>query len=409
MLNHLWCAFFAIAFAAGLYHSLWLGDNAIWQTLVQAVFDSAKSSFEISLGLVGILCFWLGLFAVATEAGLVRHLAKILAPLLRRLMPEVPSDHPAIASMTMNMAANVLGLDNAATPMGLKAMQELQELNPKKDTASNAQILFLVINASSITLLPITIFMYRAQFGAADPADVFIPILLATSVSTLVGILSVAWVQKLPIFDKVVFSYFGGFAVFISAIALYMASLPAGAQAGLSAMVGNFLIFTMIILFLFAGWRKKVPVYEVFTEGAKEGFTTAIRIVPYLVAMLVAVGVLRASGALDGLLWLIAQAVNALGIDSEFVKGLPTGLIKPFSGSGGRAMMLETMKHEGVDSFAGRLSAIIQGSTETTFYVVAVYFGSVGISKTRHAIACGLLADLAGIIASIIICYAFFG
>lgn len=408
MLNHIWFALFAIAFLGGFYQWLWLDNGDIWVALVQSTFDMAKTAFEISIGLVGILCLWLGLFAVAREAGLVQHLARGLAPLFRRLFPEVPNDHPAQASMTMNMAANMLGLDNAATPLGLKAMQELQSLNPVKDTATNAQILFLVINTSSVTLLPVTIFMYRAQMGAADPTSVFIPILLATSVSTLVGILTVALVQRLPIWDKVVLAYFGGFAVVLSALAIYITSLPSAEQTQQSTIAGNFVVFAVMVGFLFAGWRKGVPVYETFVEGAKEGFEVAVRIIPYLVAMLVAIGVFRASGALDGLLWLVERAVLGMGFNADFVPALPTALMKPFSGSGARAMLLETMNHYGVDSYPALLSAVVQGSTETTFYVLAVYFGSVGISKTRHAIGCGLLADAAGITAAFIIGAAFF-
>jgi spore maturation protein SpmA len=408
MLNHIWFALFAIAFLGGFYQWLWLDNGDIWVALVQSTFDMAKTAFEISIGLVGILCLWLGLFAVAREAGLVQHLARGLAPLFRRLFPEVPNDHPAQASMTMNMAANMLGLDNAATPLGLKAMQELQSLNPVKDTATNAQILFLVINTSSVTLLPVTIFMYRAQMGAADPTSVFIPILLATSVSTLVGILAVALVQRLPIWDKVVLAYFGGFALVLSALPIYITSLPSAEQTQQSTIAGNFVVFAVMVGFLFAGWRKGVPVYETFVEGAKEGFEVAVRIIPYLVAMLVAIGVFRASGALDGLLWLVERAVVGMGFNADFVPALPTALMKPFSGSGARAMLLETMNHYGVDSYPALLSAVVQGSTETTFYVLAVYFGSVGISKTRHAIGCGLLADAAGITAAFIIGAAFF-
>lgn len=409
MLNHLWFAFFAIAFLSGLYHWLVLGNGEIWVALVQATFDMSKTAFEISIGLVGVLCLWLGLFAIAREAGLVEHLARGLTPLFRRLFPEVPKDHPAQASMTMNMAANMLGLDNAATPLGLKAMQELQSLNPFKDSATNAQIMFLVINTSSITLLPVTIFMYRAQLGAADPTSVFIPILLATTCSTLAGILAVAWVQRLLIWDKVVMAYFGGFALLVSTLAVYTTSLPPAEQTAKSAMLGNFIIFIIIVGFIYAGWRKKVPVYETFVEGAKEGFEVAVRIIPYLVAMLVAIGVFRASGALDGALWLVECGVLALGFNADFVPALPTAFMKPFSGSGARAVMIETMNNYGVDSFPALLSAVIQGSTETTFYVLAVYFGSVGISKTRHAIACGLIADVVGIVTAIAIGYAFFG
>ncbi|MBM3618008.1 MAG: hypothetical protein FJX23_05615 [Alphaproteobacteria bacterium] len=360
------------------------------------------------MGLVGVLCLWLGLFAVAKEAGLVQYIARGLAPLFRRLFPEVPENHPAQASMTMNMAANMLGLDNAATPLGLQAMRELQTLNPSSTIATNAQILFLVINTASVTLLPVTIFMYRAQLGAADPTSVFIPILLATAISTLAGILAVAAVQKLPIWDRVVLAYFGGFALLISAVGIYITGLPQAEQARQSALAGNFIIFSVIVGFLYAGWHKKVRVYEVFVEGAKEGFEVAIRIVPYLVAMLVAIGVLRASKALDGFLWLVAKAVGALGLNTDFVPALPTAVMKSFSGSGSRAMMLETMQHYGVDSFPALLAAILQGSSETTFYVVAVYFGAVGITRTRHAIACGLFADFVAIISSIVIGYAFF-
>lgn len=408
MLNHIWFAFFAIAFVSGFYHWLVLDDGGIWMALVQSTFDMSKTAFEVSLGLVGVLCLWLGLFAVAREAGLIEHIARGLSPLLRRLFPEVPANHPAQASMTMNIAANMLGLDNAATPVGLKAMQELQTLNPSQDTATNAQVMFLVINTASVTLLPVTIFMYRAQLGAADPTSVYIPILLATSFSTLVGILAVAWVQKLPIWDKVVLAYFGGFALLLSALTLYLTSLPSDRQTYVSAMSGNFVIFAAIVGFLYAGWRKKVPVYETFVEGAKEGFEVAVRIIPYLVAMLVAIGVFRASGALDGLLWVVERLVLALGMDAEFVPALPTAFMKSFSGSGARAMMIETMNHYGVDSFPALVAAILQGSSETTFYVLAVYFGSVGITRTRHAIACGLLADAAAIVSSIIVAYMFF-
>lgn len=408
MLNHVWFAFFAIAFLSGLYQWLVLDNGEIWVALVQSTFEMSKTAFEISIGLVGVLCLWLGLFAVAREAGMVEYMARALSPLFRRLFPEVPHNHPAQASITMNMAANMLGLDNAATPMGLKAMQELQSLNPTKDIATNAQIMFLVINTASVTLLPVTIFMYRAQLGAADPTSVFIPILLATTCSTLAGIMATAWIQRLHLWDKVVMAYFGGFAFLLSALAVYVTSLPAAEQAAQSAMAGNFVIFAVIFGFIFAGWRKNVPVYETFVEGAKEGFEVGVRIIPYLVAMLVAIGVFRASGALDGALWLVERSVIALGFNADFVPALPTAFMKPFSGSGARAMMIETMNNYGVDSFPALLSAIIQGSSETTFYVLAVYFGSVGISKTRHAIACGLIADGVSIIAAIAIGYAFF-
>lgn len=408
MLNHLWFAFFAIAFLGGLYQWLALGNGDIWMALVQSTFEMAKTAFDISLGLTGVLCLWLGLFAIAREAGLVQVLARGLDPLFRRLFPEVPAGHPAQASMTMNMAANMLGLDNAATPLGLKAMQELQTLNPQKDTATNAQVMFLVINTASITFIPVTIFMYRAQLGAADPASVFIPILLATAFSTLVGIMATAWLQRLPVWDRVVLAYFGGIALLLSAMVLYITSLGPDEQTRQSALFGNFVVFAVIMGFIYAGWRKKVPVYETFVDGAKEGFEVAVRIIPYLVAMLVAIGVFRASGVFDVALWLVERAVLAMGLDAGFVPALPTAFMKPFSGSGSRAMMIETMTHYGVDSFPALISAILQGSSETTFYVLAVYFGSVGITRARYAVACGLLADAASIIAAIVLGYVFF-
>lgn len=408
MLNYIWLGFFAIAFASGMYQWLLLDNGEIWSSLVQSTFDSAKLAFEVALGLVGILCLWMGLLRIAEKAGLVSALSKALSPLFTRLMPEVPRDHPAAGSITMNMAANVLGLDNAATPIGLKAMKELQEINPVKHLASNAQILFLVLNASSVTLLPVTIFMYRAQQGSSDPTAVFIPIILATSASTLTGLLAVAWVQKLRVFDRVVLAYLGAFALFIAALGFYFSYLPKAVQADQSSLFGNLTLFVVIILFLAVGYIKRVPVYDTFIEGAKDGFGVAIRIVPYLVAMLVAIGVFRASGALDGLLLLIKHGVMVIGADDAFVEALPTAFMKPLSGGGARAMMIETMQHYGVDSFPATVAAIIQGSTETTFYVLAIYFGSVGITHARHAIACALLADLVGIITAITIGYWFF-
>ena len=408
MLNHIWLALFVIAFVTGCYQWIILDDPEVWARLVTSTFDMSRLGMEVALGLVGTLCLWLGLFRIAEKSGLIAVLSKALAPLFRRLMPEIPSNHPALGSITMNMAANMIGLDNAATPIGLKAMKELQELNPIKAIASNAQILFLVINTSSVTLLPVTVFMYRAQQGSVDPTSVYIPILLATSASTLAGVLSVAWMQKLRLFDKVVFAYFAGFSVLVSSLMLYFSSLSGGEQTAQSSLIGNLMLFGIIILFLGAGFIKKVPVYETFIEGARDGFHVAVKLIPFLVAMLVAVGVFRASGALDGLLVLIEQAVRAVGGDTEFVQALPTAFMKPLSGSGARAMMIETMQHYGVDSFPATVSAIIQGSTETTFYVLAVYFGSVGITKIRYAIACGLLADAVGIVTAILLGYWFF-
>lgn len=408
MLNHLWLSFFLVSFLYACGQWLLGGNLDIFAEMVKAVFESAKLSLDVALGLVGILCFWLGLMKIAEKAGLTEMLARLLSPLLSKLMPEIPKNHPAIGCITMNFAANMLGLDNAATPMGLKAMQHMQELNPSKDTASNAQILFLVLNASSLTLLPVTIFMYRAQLGASDPTAVFIPILLATSASTLTGLLTVAWMQRLPIFDKTVLAYLGGAAAIVASMIWYFGSLPKELQSSYSSFAGNFALMAIIIWFLIAGAMRKVPVYETFVEGAKEGFELALKILPYLVAMLVAVGVLRASGvfelALDGIKWCVA----ALGMNTDFVPALPTALIKPFSGSGARAMMIDTMKTYGADSFPATIAAIIQGSTETTFYVLSVYFGAVNIARVRHAVGCALLADLAGAVAAVLIGYWFF-
>ncbi len=408
MLNLIWLLFFVTAFVSALYQWLILGHADIFARLMQSTFDMAALSVEIAIGLIGVLCLWLGFFRIAEQSGLIQILSRVLEPLFVRLMPEVPRAHAAHGSITMNVAANMLGLDNAATPMGLKAMRDLQQLNPLRDTASNAQILFLVLNTSSVTLLPVTIFMYRAQQGSADPTAVFLPILLATSASTLTGLLAVAWVQKISVLNKVVLSYFAGFAVLLSLLASYLVSLPAEQMAERSGLFGNLILFSLIMLFLGHGWRKKVNVYDAFIDGAKQGFDVAVHLIPYLVAMLVAIGVLRASSVLDAIVEAIAALVAGLGINSDFVQALPTALMKPLSGSGARAMMLETMNHHGVDSFAATVSAIMQGSTETTFYVLAVYFGSVGIKHVRHALACALLADVAGITAAVLAGYWFF-
>ncbi len=408
MLNILWLLFFVIAFILALYQWLFLGDNQSFPELVKAIFDMAKLSVEISIGLIGVLAFWLGLLKVAEKSGLVNLLAKALAPLFRKLMPQVPEGHPALGSISMNMAANMLGLDNAATPMGIRAMEQLQQLNPLKDTASNAQILFLVLNTSAVTVIPITILVYRTQMGATDPAAVFLPLLLATSASTFVGLLAVALVQKLSLFNRVIGAYFLFFASVIGLLVWGLMRLPAEEMTGLSSAIGNFLLMFAIVGILLHGWRKGVAVYEDFVEGAKEGFKVAITIIPYLVAMLTAIGALRASGALDAFSSFVSKIVTLFGGDTAFVEAIPTALMRPFSGSGARAMMLETMETHGVDSFAGTLVSIIQGSTETTFYVLTVYFGAVGIKRIRHALACGLLADLAGIIAAIGLCYWFF-
>lgn len=368
----------------------------------------ASLGAQIALGLIGVLCLWLGFFRVAEEAGVAARLSRLLTPLFRKLMPEVPANHPAISSVTMNLGANMLGLDNAATPLGLQAMRDLQSINPDKETASNAQILFLVLNTSSVTLLPVTVFLFRAQQGAAEPALVFLPILLATTASTLAGLLLTAWIQKLNLFNRVVLAYAGGFALLLAVLMLVLVRLPSGELASLSSVLGNFILLLVIMTFLFAGYRARVPVYEVFVQGARQGISIVIRIIPYLIAMLVAIGVFRASGVLDGLLWLVERLCGALGMDTRFVDALPTALMKPFSGSGARAMMLETMNNFGVDSFPALLAATIQGSTETTFYVLAVYFGSVGIKRVRYAIVCGLFADLVGILVAILSGYWFY-
>ena len=408
MLNGLWLGFFLVAAVSALAQWLVGGNAGIFAAMVESIFAMAKLSVEVMVLLFGTLTLWLGFLKIAEKAGIVEWLAKVLGPLFARLMPEVPPGHPALGLITMNFAANGLGLDNAATPIGLKAMRALQELNPSSTTASNAQILFLVLNASSLTLLPVTIFMYRAQQGAADPAMVFLPILLATSVSTLVGLLSVAVMQRLRLWDPVVLAYFIPGALLLGGFMAFLGSLSAAALASLSSVLGNLTLFGVITLFLVIGALRRVQVYEAFVEGAKEVFDVAKNLLPYLVAMLVAVGVLRASGALELALEGIRHAVNWMGMDTRFVEGLPTALVKPLSGSAARAMLIETMQTHGVDSFPALLAATIQGSTETTFYVLAVYFGAVGIQRVRHAVGCALLAELSGVIAAIFVCYWFF-
>lgn len=409
MLNALWFGFFIIAAVCGAQRWLTVGDAGVFAAMVDSLFSMAKLSVEIMILLFGTLTLWLGFLRIAERAGLVEVLARILAPLFRRLMPEVPAGHPALGFITLNFTANALGLDNAATPIGLKAMRALQELNPNPKSASNAQILFLVLNASSLTLLPVTIFMYRAQQGAANPAMIFLPVLLSTAVSTTTGFLSVAVMQRLKLIEPVVLAWLLGVSAAFAALVAALAGMSASALAAFSSLLGNIVLFGLILLFLVFGAIRRVPVYECFVEGAKEGFDVAKNLLPYLVAMLCAVGVLRASGALDALLQLIRLAVDTAGWDARFVDALPTALVKPFSGSAARAMLIETMKTHGVDSFPALVAATVQGSTETTFYVLAVYFGAVGIQRARHAVACALLADAAGIIASIAVCYWFFG
>ncbi len=409
MLNALWIGFILIAFLIASFKLVFLGDADIFAALVKALFDSSKTAFEIALGLTGVMALWLGVMKIGERAGMLDILTRGLAPLFRRLFPEVPANHPALGAMTMNMGANMLGLDNAATPLGIKAMQELQKLNPSSDTASDAQILFLVINTASVTLLPVTIFTYRAQLGAADPTDVFVPLLIVTYIGALIGLFVTGFFQKLHLWNRVTMAYLGGATVLVGGMVLYFGSLDAAEMTRQSSILSNVLLFGIVATFLLMAVRRRVNAYEAFIEGAKEGFHTAVTIIPYLVAMLVAIAVFRASGALDLLMGAARSAVLGLGFDARWIDGLPTALMKPFSGSGARAMMIDTMQTHGADSFAGRLASIVQGSTETTFYVLAVYFGAVGIKRVRHAVACGLIADVAGILAAIGMAYLFFG
>jgi len=408
MLNIIWTGFFLAAFAAAVWQALALGNGAIWAEMVQSTFTAAKAAFQICLNLTGMLCLWLGLLKIAEQAGITAVLAKTLAPLFRRVMPDVPSDSPALGSVVMNMAANILGLDNAATPMGLKAMEQLQKLNPKKDEASPAQVLFMVINASAVTLIPITILMYRAELGSVNPSAVFMPILLATSVSTFVGFMAVAWVQKLDVFNRVVLAYLGSLAAVILFLAWYFNSLPPAERLDASAVWGSFILFSVIIIFILCGLLRKINVYETFIAGAREGFDIAVRIIPYLVAMLTAIAVFRVSGCLDLFVVGCEKLFSALGMNTDFVPALPTAVLKPLSGSGARAMMIETMQTYGADSFPAFVSCVIQGSSETTFYVLAVYFGAVKITKVGAALPCALLADLAGIAAAVGCAYLFY-
>ena len=409
MLNFLWLGFFLVATASALWRLLVIGDASVFASMVESLFAMAKLSVDVMILLFGTLTLWLGFLRIAERAGLVNSLARLLSPLFTRLLPGVPAGHPALGLITMNFTANALGLDNAATPIGLKAMRELQSLNPDPVVASDAQIMFLVLNASSLTLLPVSIFMYRAQQGAPDPTLVFLPILLATTASTLTGFFAVAFAQRLKLLDPVVLRFLVGAGLLLGVTIAVLASLSSAALADLSSVLGNAVLFGLIVAFLLVGVWRRVPVYEAFVEGAREGFEVAKNLLPYLVAMLCAVGVLRASGALEFLLQIIRLGVEHIGWDQRFVDALPTALVKPFSGSAARAMLIETMSSQGVDSFPALLAATVQGSTETTFYVLAVYFGAVGIQRARHAVACALLADLAGVLASIAVCYWFFG
>lgn len=409
MLNRIWASFFLIGFLAAAGKWIFAGDATVWAAMVAASFEMAKTAFEIALGLTGMMCLWLGIMRMGEQGGAVEILARLAGPLLRRLFPGVPAGHPAMGAMVMNMSANMLGLDNAATPLGLKAMKELQSLNPEPERATDAQVLFLVINTASITLIPVAIFVYRAQMGAADPTDIFIPLLISSFFATLAGLIVTSFFQPIRLLDPVVLAYLGGLSAFVGGLAWYFGSLDKATLESQSSVLSNLIIFSVIVAFLALALRKGVPVYETFVAGAKEGFTVAVGIIPYLVAMLVAIGVLRASGALDLLLDGVRWGVTAAGLDARWVDGLPTGLMRTLSGSGSRGMMIETMKAQGADSFAGRLVSIVQGSSETTFYVLAVYFGSVGIRKERHALTCGLLADVAGFVAAVLVCYLFFG
>lgn len=409
VLNYIWIAFFLIAFVVAAVRLVFMGDTGVFPAIINSTFDSAKTAFDISLGLTGVLSLWLGIMKIGELGGVINMFSRVLSPLFTKLFPDIPKGHPVTGSIFMNLAANMLGLDNAATPLGLKAMEGLQELNTKKDTASNPMIMFLVLNTSGLTIIPISIMVYRAQLGAAQPTDVFVPILLATFFSTLAGIIAVSVYQKINLLNRTILLFLGGASLFIAGIIYFFTTLSREMIDVYSTTTANVFLFLIIIGFILVGIRKKVNVYDAFVEGAKEGFTTAVRIIPYLVAILVAIGVFRASGSMDYIINGIATLVGWCGIDSEFVAALPTAIMKPLSGSGARGLMVDAMTTYGADSFVGRMACIFQGSTDTTFYILAVYFGSVGISKTRHAVPCGLLADLSGIISAIFICYLFFG
>lgn len=407
VLNYIWIFFFLIAFVFALF--AWAtGDTMIFQKIVDSTFDSSKTAFETSLGLTGVLALWLGIMKIGEKAGAVNVLARMLSPVFTRLFPDIPRNHPVMGSIFMNIASNMLGLDNAATPTGLKAMAQMQELNPKKDTATNPMIMFLVLNTSGLTIIPTTILAFRASYGAAQPTDVFIPILLATTVATLAGIIITALWQRINLFQPVLLAVLVGLCAFVAIVVWGFGQMDQATMAKVTGLVGPLILLVIIVAFILGGFIRKINVYDAFIEGAKEGFQTAVRIIPYLVAILVAVGVFRASGAMDVVIRGISRLFEMMGLDTGFVGALPTAFMKPLSGSGARGLMLEAMKSYGADSFVGRLSCIFQGSTDTTFYILAVYFGSVGVKYTRHAVACGLLADLAGVIAAIFIAYIFF-
>ena len=409
VLNYIWIAFFLLAAICALVQSCVFGNTSVFADIINSTFDNSKTAFEISLGLTGVLSLWMGVMKIGEQGGAVNALSRVLSPVFTRLFPDIPKGHPATGHIFMNIAANMLGLDNAATPLGLKAMESMQSLNPKKDTATNPMIMFLVLNTSGLTIIPVSIMVYRAQLGAAQPTDIFIPILLATFVATLVGIITVSLYQRINLLHPVLLTTLGGMCLFVAAIIWGLSQMPKDTMDTVSTVAANVILFAIILSFIIAGMRKRINVYDAFVEGAKDGFTTAVRVIPYLVAILVAIGVFRASGGMDILIRGINWIMEALGLNADFVPALPTALMKPLSGSGARGMMVDCMTQYGADSFAGRLACIFQGSTDTTFYILAVYFGSVSIRHTRHALTCGLLADFAGILAAIFIAYLFFG
>lgn len=409
VLNYIWIAFFLIAFVVGLVKLIFFGDVEVFPAMMDSTFTSSKTAFEISLGLTGVLSLWLGVMKIGEQGGVVNAFARVLSPVFTKLFPDIPKGHPVTGSIFMNIAANMLGLDNAATPLGLRAMEQLQELNPKKDTASNPMIMFLVLNTSGLTIIPVTVMVYRAQLGAAQPSDIFIPILLATFFSTLAGVIVTSLFQKINLQNRTMLLTLGGVSLAVAGVIWGFSSMDKAMMNTVSTSVANILLMVIIVGFIIAGIIKKANVYEAFIEGAKDGFTTAVRIIPYLVAILVGIGIFRASGAMDLLIKGVGWVVDLCGVNSDFVAALPTAIMKPLSGSGARGLMVDAMTTYGADSFVGRLACIFQGSTDTTFYILAVYFGSVAIRNTRHAVTCGLIADLAGIIAAIFIGYMFFG
>ncbi len=408
VLNYIWIGFFIIAFIVALFKLIFLGDTEVFSAMMKSTFDMAETGFKLSIGLTGALTLWLGIMRIGEKGGIVNVLSRVIGPFFKRLFPELPSNHPAVGSIMMNVASNMMGLDNAATPLGLKAMKEMQATNKNKPVASNAMIMFLVLNTSGLTILPISIMVYRAELGAVNPADIFIPILIATYFSTLAGLISVSIYQKINLLNKVVLAYIGVITAFILGIIYYFSTLSQEQITSISTIASNIILFSIIIGFILLGIRKKINIYENFIEGAKDGFWIAVKIIPYLIAILVAIGVFRTSGTLEALIGGIEWGISQLGINTDFVPALPTGFMKPLSGSGARGMMVEAIKTHGVDSFIGRLTSVMQGSTETTFYVIALYFGTVGIKRTRHAVTCGLIADFTGVITAILIAYLFF-